>query len=133
MTPPHPKTVRPAGTSSALVLLCAAAALLLVHAPLSTTAAPSSSLYFATALFTTTPTDPLVSWLGPSASPVFSALRSKVTCGLCRTGVSFLQVLVAQNSTQEEIIRAAVKACIRFRIESDNVCQGIVPAFAVSS
>ncbi|GFS08780.1 sphingomyelin phosphodiesterase-like [Elysia marginata] len=119
----------PRNTGCSLVLVSAIA--ILLNAP-SSSAAPSSSLYFATSLFTASPMDPYGSFLGPSTSSVFTALRSRVTCGVCKAGVTFLQILAAQNSTKEEIVKAAVATCIKLSIESENVCKGIVPAFAVS-
>ncbi|GFO01815.1 sphingomyelin phosphodiesterase [Plakobranchus ocellatus] len=67
-----------------------------------------------------------------SSAPTSSSFLSKLTCGLCKTGISFAQFLVAQKTTHADIVNAAVSACITFRIESKRVCQGIVPAFAVS-
>ena len=122
-------------SSGRLALVPLLAVLTLLNSSLAPcTAAPSgNSLYFATSLFTASPMDPYSKILAPSSSPVFNYLRSKLTCGLCQTGVGFVQFLVSWNSTHEDIVKAAVDACVKFKIESESVCHGIVPAFAVST
>lgn len=119
----------PQREGSTYILAVAALSALFLNSP-PITAAPSSGSYFALSLFAESPMDPHNSWTGPSTSSFLASIKSRLTCSICSGGVRFLQNLAQQNSSRQEIISAAVGACVKFRLETEDVCRGIVPAFA---
>ena len=56
---------------------------------------------------------------------------SETECVLCKVVVGFIQSLVQQNMSKDEIAEELGKLCVDFDIEDKRVCTGIVEEFKV--
>lgn len=59
-----------------------------------------------------------------------TSIMSSVSCNACKAGVGLLQHYVQNGKTKEDIIKAASKFCISFKIETPRVCLGIINLMA---
>ena len=54
-----------------------------------------------------------------------------IECGACKLGVTLIQTLSKQNSSQAEIVSKLTSFCHTFHIEDRRVCHGMVYSFQV--
>ncbi|XP_042207356.1 sphingomyelin phosphodiesterase-like isoform X3 [Homarus americanus] len=55
-----------------------------------------------------------------------TSIMSSMSCNACKAGVGLLQHYVQNGKTREDIIKAASKLCMSFKIETPRVCMGII-------
>ena len=63
----------------------------------------------------------------------FTFSGADIECGVCKLLVMFLQTLVSEGKTQDEIAEIATKTCMELRIEDNRVCLLIIKEFKVST
>ena len=72
-------------------------------------------------------------WRAGSQDSGSAWIGGTVTCEVCKTIVASLQRLVAEKRSMEDIIKFAIDICKAYKIESDRVCDLVVPQYSVSS
>ncbi|KAJ3657922.1 hypothetical protein Zmor_009698 [Zophobas morio] len=63
------------------------------------------------------------------AKKLGDAVRSRVSCSVCRLGVGLLQREVRKNTSFENIRTQFVGLCVAFKVESESVCTGVFDVF----
>ncbi|XP_071516089.1 sphingomyelin phosphodiesterase-like isoform X6 [Panulirus ornatus] len=59
-----------------------------------------------------------------------TSIMSSMSCNACKAGVGLLQHYVQNGKTKDDIVRAASKLCMSFKIETPRVCFGIIRLMA---
>ncbi|XP_053639438.1 sphingomyelin phosphodiesterase isoform X2 [Cherax quadricarinatus] len=55
-----------------------------------------------------------------------TSIMSSMSCNACKAGVGLLQHYVQNGKTRDDIIKAASRLCMSFKIETPRVCMGII-------
>ncbi|XP_070533262.1 sphingomyelin phosphodiesterase-like [Ptychodera flava] len=54
---------------------------------------------------------------------------SWLTCELCKFSVTLVQTRLKENVTRDEIVKEAIKICIKLEVEDERVCELVIPEF----
>ncbi|XP_068906860.1 sphingomyelin phosphodiesterase-like [Tenebrio molitor] len=64
-----------------------------------------------------------------TAKKLGNAVRSRVSCPICKLGVGLLQREVKKNTSFEEIKTQFVGLCVAFKVATEDVCTGVFDVF----